>query len=144
MVPLRHPGLHGSRYQAGTRDVGLLAVAEFKVDPRLQEVVRGLAPSLCTMATPKAGKVLYTNVMGAWYCIKHAIPQMQRQGRGVIINVNSVAAFHGKGSSMAYAASKAALTSLTRSLARAFGPTVRVNNLAPGLVETDFVDWPPV
>jgi 3-oxoacyl-[acyl-carrier protein] reductase len=83
------------------------------------------------------------NVFGAWYCIKHAIPQMQRQGRGVIINVNSVAAFHGRGSSMAYAASKAALTSLTRSLARAFGPTIRVNNLAPGLVETDFVDWPP-
>jgi 3-oxoacyl-[acyl-carrier protein] reductase len=88
-------------------------------------------------------KTLGVNVLGAWYCVKHAIPQMQRQGAGVIINVTSVAAFHGKGSSMAYAASKAALTSLTRSLARAFGPTVRVNNLAPGLVETSFVDWPP-
>jgi 3-oxoacyl-[acyl-carrier protein] reductase len=88
-------------------------------------------------------KTFGVNVLGAWYCIKHAIPPMQRQGRGVIINVTSVAAFHGKGSSMAYAASKAALTSLTRSLARAFGPTIRVNGLAPGLVETDFVDWPP-
>jgi len=83
------------------------------------------------------------NVLGAWYCCRHAIPQMQRQGRGCIINVTSVAAFHGKGSSMAYAASKAALTSLTRSLARAFGPTVRVNALAPGMVETGFVEWPP-
>jgi 3-oxoacyl-[acyl-carrier protein] reductase len=88
-------------------------------------------------------RTLGVNLLGAWYCIKHAIPQMQRQGHGVIINITSVAAFHGKGSSMAYAASKAALTSLTRSLARAFGPTVRVNNLAPGLVETGFVDWPP-
>ncbi|HEV8673980.1 MAG TPA: glucose 1-dehydrogenase [Methylomirabilota bacterium] len=88
-------------------------------------------------------KTLGVNLLGAWYCVKHAIPQMQRQGRGVVINVTSVAAFHGKGSSMAYAASKAALTSLTRSLARAFGPTIRVNNLAPGLVETGFVDWPP-
>lgn len=88
-------------------------------------------------------KTLGVNLLGAWYCVKHAIPQMQRQGRGVVINVTSVAAFHGKGSSMAYAASKAALTSLTRSLARAFGPAIRVNNLAPGLVETGFVDWPP-
>jgi 3-oxoacyl-[acyl-carrier protein] reductase len=88
-------------------------------------------------------RTLGVNVLGAWYCIKHAIPEMERQGHGVIINITSVAAFSGKGSSMAYAASKAALTSLTRSLARAFGPTVRVNNLAPGLVETGFVDWPP-
>ncbi len=88
-------------------------------------------------------KTLGVNLLGAWYCIKHAIPHMQRQGRGAVINVTSVAAFHGMGSSMAYCASKAALTSLTRSLARAFGPTVRVNSLAPGLVETDFVDWPP-
>jgi 3-oxoacyl-[acyl-carrier protein] reductase len=88
-------------------------------------------------------KVLDTNVMGAWYCIKHAAPVMRAQGRGVIVNVTSVAAFSGKGSSMAYAASKAALGSLTRSLARALGPAIRVNAIAPGLVETDFVGWPP-
>lgn len=88
-------------------------------------------------------KTLGVNLLGAWYCIKHTIPQMQRRGRGVIINVTSVAAFHGMGSSMAYCASKAALSILTRSLARAFGPTIRVNNLAPGLVNTGFADWPP-
>jgi 3-oxoacyl-[acyl-carrier protein] reductase len=88
-------------------------------------------------------KVLDTNLLGAWYCIKHAVPVMRAQGRGVIINITSVAAFTGKGSSMAYAASKAALGSLTRSLARALAPTIRVNALAPGLVETDFVGWPP-
>jgi 3-oxoacyl-[acyl-carrier protein] reductase len=88
-------------------------------------------------------KVLDTNVLGAWYCIKHAAPVMRAQGRGVIINITSVAAFSGKGSSLAYAASKAALGSMTRSLARALGPTIRVNSLAPGLVETEFVGWPP-
>ena len=77
-------------------------------------------------------KVLDTNVMGAWYCTKHAASVMRGQGRGVIINITSVAAFSGKGSSMAYAASKAALGSLTRSLARALGPAIRVNSLAPG------------
>lgn len=87
-------------------------------------------------------KVLDTNLLGAWYCIKHATPVMRDQGRGVIINVTSVAAFSGKGSSMAYAASKAALGSLTRSLARSLAPAIRVNSLAPGLVETDFVGWP--
>lgn len=88
-------------------------------------------------------RTLNTNLIGAWYCIKHAVPQMQRQGRGVIINVTSIAAFHGMGSSMAYCASKAALTTLSKSLARALAPTIRVNNLAPGLVDTGFVDWPP-
>ena len=88
-------------------------------------------------------KVLDTNVMGAWYCIKHAAPAMRANGGGAIINITSVAAFSGKGSSLAYAASKAALGSMTRSLARALGPAIRVNSLAPGLVETDFVGWPP-
>jgi 3-oxoacyl-[acyl-carrier protein] reductase len=88
-------------------------------------------------------KVLDTNLLGAWYCIKHAVPVMRAQGRGAIINITSVAAFSGKGSSMAYAASKAALGSLTRSLARSLGPAIRVNSLAPGLVETEFVGWPP-
>ena len=82
--------------------------------------------------------VLDTNLLGAWYCIKHAAPVMRGHGRGVIINVTSVAAFSGKGSSVAYAASKAALGSLTRSLARVLGPTIRINSLAPGLVETDW------
>ena len=41
--------------------------------------------------------VLDTNLMGAWYCIKHAAPVMRGQGRGVIINVTSVAAFSGLG-----------------------------------------------
>ena len=83
-------------------------------------------------------KVLDTNLLGAWYCIKHAAPVMRGQGGGVIINTTSVAAFSGKGSSVAYAASKAALGSLTRSLARVLGPTIRINSLAPGLVETDW------
>jgi 3-oxoacyl-[acyl-carrier protein] reductase len=84
-------------------------------------------------------KVLDTNVMGPWYCIKHSVPVMRKQGHGVIINITSVVAFSGKGSSAAYAASKAALGSLTRSL----GPAIRVNAIAPGLVEMDFVGWPP-
>ena len=88
-------------------------------------------------------KVLDTNVMGAWYCIKHAAPVMRGQGRGVIINITSVAAFSGKGSSMAYAASKAALGSMTRSLARALGPDDPSEQPRAGSRGDGVRGWPP-
>jgi 3-oxoacyl-[acyl-carrier protein] reductase len=56
--------------------------------------------------------------------------------KGAVVNVSSVAALLGTGSSMAYAASKAALNSLTFSLARVLGPEVRVNAVCPGYVDT--------
>jgi 3-oxoacyl-[acyl-carrier protein] reductase len=59
-----------------------------------------------------------------------------RERKGNIVNVSSVAGFQGHGSSIAYAASKAAVNCLTKSLARAFAPEVRVNAVAPGPVLT--------
>ena len=81
------------------------------------------------------------NVKGAFYCVRAAVPQIERRGGGAIVNVTSVAAFTGQGSSMAYAASKAALGTLTKSLARALAPSIRVNAVAPGLVATGFGGW---
>jgi 3-oxoacyl-[acyl-carrier protein] reductase len=63
-----------------------------------------------------------------------AIPWMLEQGGGQIINVTSVAAFAGKGSSIPYAASKGALNNLTIALARALAPRIRVNAVAPGFI----------
>jgi 3-oxoacyl-[acyl-carrier protein] reductase len=57
-----------------------------------------------------------------------------------VVNVSSVAALLGTGSSVAYAASKAALNTMTFSLARSLGPEVRVNAVSPGLVDTP---WHP-
>src|SRR5574337_1933928 len=61
------------------------------------------------------------NVKGPLYLARAAIPHMLRQGGGRIVNVTSIAAFQGAGSSVIYCASKAALGVMTKSLARAFG-----------------------
>ncbi len=91
-------------------------------------------------------RVWAVNVKGAFYCARAAVPYMMKRGGGAVVNVTSVAAFSGMGSSMAYAASKAALTTLTLSMARALSPAVRVNAVAPGLIATGFggfteADW---
>jgi len=84
-----------------------------------------------------------TNVKGPIYVTRAAIPHMLKGGGGSIVNTTSVAAFQGAGSSIIYGASKAALGAITKSLARAFGKdNIRVNAIAPGFVDTGFVDWP--
>lgn len=81
-------------------------------------------------------EILGVNLKGAYFCSRAVIPLMQERGAGSIVNVTSVAGIVGLGSSMAYAASKAGLNCLTKSLARAFAPTIRVNAVAPGPVLT--------
>jgi 3-oxoacyl-[acyl-carrier protein] reductase len=59
---------------------------------------------------------------------------METGGEGAIVNVSSIAGITGRGSSIAYCASKAARINLTMSLARVLGPTIRVNAVAPGFI----------
>jgi 3-oxoacyl-[acyl-carrier protein] reductase len=80
-------------------------------------------------------EILGVNLKGTFFCCRAAIPALAER-RGAIVNVTSVAGLQGHGSSIAYAASKAAVNCLTKSLARAFGPQVRVNAVAPGPVLT--------
>lgn len=80
-------------------------------------------------------EILGVNLKGAFFCCRAAMPHLQKR-QGAIVNVTSVAGLQGHGSSIPYAASKAAINCLTKSLARAFGPTVRVNAVAPGPVMT--------
>lgn len=61
------------------------------------------------------------------------------ESRGLLVNVSSIAGLNGTGSNIAYAALKAATDSLTKSLARALAPEVRVMGVSPGVVETGFV-----
>ncbi len=75
------------------------------------------------------------NVVGAFQMIRAVEPAMRKQG-GAVVNVSSIAAVMGIGTSVAYAASKGALNTMTLSLARALGPQIRVNAVCPGFVET--------
>ncbi|MFE5324410.1 SDR family NAD(P)-dependent oxidoreductase [Paenibacillus sp. NPDC056579] len=76
------------------------------------------------------------NVKGMFYCARAAAPWMKRSGRGAIVNVGSIAGLTGSGSSLPYAVSKAAVHGLTKSLARALAPEIRVCSVAPGAVAT--------
>jgi ketoreductase RED2 len=86
-------------------------------------------------------EIFEVNVFGTWQLSVAAMDAL-RATRGSIVNVTSVAGLRPTGSSIPYAASKAALTHLTALLAKAVGPEVRVNAVAPGLVDTPWTaDW---
>ena len=80
---------------------------------------------------------LDTNLLGAFRCTREAAPEL-KAARGAVVSTASVAGLGLRGSSIAYGASKAALINLTSSLARALAPEVRVNAIAPGLVNSDW------
>lgn len=77
-----------------------------------------------------------TNVKGAFFCARAAAPYMKEREESAIVNVGSIAGETGFGSSIPYAVSKAAMHGLTKSLARALAPEIRVNGVMPGAVKT--------
>lgn len=87
-------------------------------------------------------RVLATNVRGAFAAVRALRPLLEQsdlRGGGVIINISSTAAQFAIGSNVMYCASKAALDNMTKSLARALAPKIRVLSVSPGVVETDFI-----
>lgn len=88
--------------------------------------------------------VLRTNVRGPFATVRALRPLLDRDPGGVVVNVSSLAARMANGSNVAYCASKAALDNMTRSLARALAPRIRVLSVAPGLVDTELTrGWDP-
>ena len=81
-------------------------------------------------------RIFGVNVIGPFQMIRAVAKTMRSQGRGAVVNISSIAGIMGDGSSVAYAASKGALNTMTLSLARALGPAIRVNTVCPGLVDT--------
>lgn len=83
--------------------------------------------------------IMGVNVKGLFFCCR-AVAAELKKNRGCIVNITSIAGLTGLGSSIAYAASKAAGISVTKSLAYALAPEVRVNAVAPGIVQTRWVE----
>jgi 3-oxoacyl-[acyl-carrier protein] reductase len=84
-------------------------------------------------------EIFRTNVFGSFFCTRAAVPHLRASGAGAIVNLASIAGIMGSGSSIAYAAAKAAVINMTRSLARSLGPEIRVNAVAPGALDTRWI-----
>jgi 3-oxoacyl-[acyl-carrier protein] reductase len=86
------------------------------------------------MSEDKWDRILAVNLKGPFFVCRAAIGLMREGGGGAIVNVASVAGLAGSGSSIAYAASKGGLVTMTKSLAKAFAPEIRVNAVCPGVI----------
>ena len=84
-------------------------------------------------------RIYSVNVVGTYQMVRACAPAMKATGHGAVVNVSSVSSKNGMGSSIAYAASKGALNTMTMSLARVLGPEIRVNAVCPGMVDTKWM-----
>jgi len=98
-------------------------------------VVLGGSTENLTAAEWRSG--LDVNLTGMWLTCKYVLPHLREQGRGVIVNISSLAGLLASGHAIAYSTAKAAVNSMTRALALEYAPHgVRVNCVAPGMVDT--------
>jgi len=141
---------HGFAVGADVRDEAAVAAMVADVESRLGPVDLLVNNAGITTYTPYEDldaitvqdweRILGVNLVGAWICSKAVAAGMRERGFGAIVNVASDAAFTADGSSIPYVASKAALVSLTRTMAIALAPAVRVNAVAPGWMDTPWLD----
>jgi 3-oxoacyl-[acyl-carrier protein] reductase len=84
-------------------------------------------------------RIFAANWRGPFAAIRAFAPLLKVSGQGLVVNISSIAATTGTGSNVAYCAAKAGLDIMARSLGRALAPAIRVINVAPGVVDSDFV-----
>jgi 3-oxoacyl-[acyl-carrier protein] reductase len=96
-------------------------------------------PTLLDLVTEELwSEIIQTNLVSVFRCTKAAAPALKAAG-GAVVNLASIAGIDSAGSSLAYSAAKAGVISLTKNLARALAPEVRVNAVAPGAVDTSWM-----
>lgn len=87
-------------------------------------------------------RTIATNLRGPLFCVREFAPLLRASRPAQVVNIASIAATSAIGSSIAYCASKAAVVNMTKSLARALAPDIRVNSVSPGLTDSDLTrDW---
>jgi len=135
--------LGGRALRADVRDFGAVNEMFQAVGPvdLLVNNAGVAAYGLFTQMTLQKWRELFAvNVDGAFHCTQCALPYMLREKRGGIINIASVWGLTGASCEAAYAATKAAVIALTKSLAKELGPSgVRVNCVAPGAIDTEML-----
>jgi 3-oxoacyl-[acyl-carrier protein] reductase len=137
-LPLEDAAAHAAAAEA-------LAAAFGKLDVLVNSAgyTRRIAHSdLDTLDSALFNQILTANAGGPYAITRALLPLLrasEASGGAVVVNVSSVSAFTGSGSNIAYCAAKAALDTMTQSLARAFGPQVRFLSVSPASVDTDFV-----
>ena len=148
-----HPDttLHMVRADARRRDEVTEAITDIKgavgTPDILVNVVGGirgdtLVAPLVGMSEERFDATFELNLKPLFWMVNAVAPAMKETGRGAIVNVSSVT-YAGDGDQPEYAAAKAAVASLTRSLAAELAPEVRVNAVVPGLIQTSVMENAP-
>ena len=97
------------------------------------------AAELESMTEEKWDRILAVNLKGPFFCIKACSPLLAEGQGGAVVNISSVAAQTGRGSCIAYAASKGAVNTMTKSFAISLAPKIRVNAILPGPIDSRWI-----
>ncbi len=110
-----------------------------RIDILVNDAGIGVYKSVLDTTIDDWDRCLAVNLKGQFMCSKYVIPHMLAQGKGAIVNISSVHSFQTANGTAPYCASKGGITALTRNMAIDYGPTIRVNSIAPGWVLTPLI-----
>jgi NAD(P)-dependent dehydrogenase (short-subunit alcohol dehydrogenase family) len=110
-----------------------------KIDILVNDAGIGVYKTVLDTSSEDWDRCLSVNLKGQFLCAKYVIPHMQKLGKGSIVNISSVHSFQTVNGVAPYCASKGGITALTRNMAIDYGPTIRVNSIAPGWVLTPLI-----